>query len=93
MCFTLPKKKKNFYLSLLRVLLKSDFKVFVNVSFKETFNIPFIRNIKNYQKSQFPPLCILDVKVTPQVQNSYGMGVKVGVQVFRKELYIYIHLN
>ena len=84
MCFTLPKKKKNFYLSLLRVLLKSDFKVFVNVSFKETFNIPFIRNIKNYQKSQFPPVRILNMKVIPQVQNSYGMRGKSGVQVFRR---------
>ena len=84
MCFTLPKKKKTFYLSLLRVLLKSDFKVFVNVSFKETFNIHFIRNIKNYQKSQFPPVRILNMKVIPQVQNSYGMRGKSGVQVFRR---------
>ena len=52
-----------------------------------------MKNIKTYQKSQFPPLRILDVKVTSQVQNSYGMGVKVGVQVFRKEFHIYIHLN
>ena len=91
MCFTLPKKKKKTIS--LSVLLKSAFTIFINESFKETFNITFMKNIKTYQKSQFPPLCILDVKVTPQVQNSYGMGVKVGVQVFRKELYIYIHLN
>ena len=75
MCFTLPKKKKKKSFSL-SVLFKSAFRIFINGSFKETFNITFMKNIKTYQKSQFPPLCILDVKVTPQIQNSYGMGGK-----------------